>query len=79
MGMKMVSMTQDKDKPTTVIFADGSVHTADIIVGADEAYSAVRQALYDDLKGSEQVASIGCGRSAVQCCRCDWVYFSVGS
>ncbi|KAF9338489.1 hypothetical protein BGZ91_008709 [Linnemannia elongata] len=55
MGMKMVSMTQEKDKPATVTFADGSVHTADIIVGADGAYSAVRQTLYEDLKAQNML------------------------
>ncbi|KAK3838995.1 MAG: hypothetical protein J3R72DRAFT_447905 [Linnemannia gamsii] len=59
MGMKMVSMTQH-DPATgkaSVKFADKSEFSGDIIVGADGAYSAVRQSLYDELKAEKTLPS----------------------
>ncbi|KAF9907104.1 hypothetical protein EC991_011322 [Linnemannia zychae] len=57
MGMRMVSMTQ-KDPATgkaIVKFLDGSEFSGDIIVGADGAYSAVRQSLYEELKAENSL------------------------
>ncbi|KAF9923896.1 hypothetical protein FBU30_006057, partial [Linnemannia zychae] len=59
MGMKMVSLTQHEPSSgkqgVTVTFADGSEHSADIVVGADGAYSAVRQVLYEDLQKKKKL------------------------
>ncbi|KAF9351387.1 hypothetical protein BGX26_010589 [Mortierella sp. AD094] len=47
-GKKVTAIDQD-EKSATVRCADGSVYTSDIVVGADGAYSAVRQNMYTEL------------------------------
>ncbi|KAG0282477.1 hypothetical protein BGZ96_000437 [Linnemannia gamsii] len=48
-GKRVLNISEDKDK-VTVQTADNSEYTGDILVGADGAYSAVRQRLYERLK-----------------------------
>ncbi|KAG0199147.1 hypothetical protein BGX33_011862 [Mortierella sp. NVP41] len=45
-GKKVISMYQD-EKSVLVNFADGSQYEGDILVGADGAYSVVRQSLFE--------------------------------
>ncbi|KAF9338618.1 hypothetical protein BGZ91_008373 [Linnemannia elongata] len=47
-GKRVTEIEQD-DKGATVRCADGSFYTSDIVVGADGAYSAVRQTMYREL------------------------------
>lgn len=47
LGTQCVAVT-DNDGEATIEFADGSVVTADVVVGADGIHSVVRQALIDD-------------------------------
>ncbi|KAF9180014.1 hypothetical protein BGZ51_006513 [Haplosporangium sp. Z 767] len=49
MGMKVLSYTQD-EAGVEVRTWDNGKHRADILVGADGAYSAVRQTMYQDLE-----------------------------
>ncbi|KAF9191116.1 hypothetical protein BGZ50_009644 [Haplosporangium sp. Z 11] len=53
---KILTCVQDDDK-VTVTCSDNSVHHADIVVGADGAYSCVRQNLYNDLLAKGQLPS----------------------
>jgi 2-polyprenyl-6-methoxyphenol hydroxylase-like FAD-dependent oxidoreductase len=48
-GKRVLSFVQGEGG-VQVKCADGSIHESDILVGADEAYSAVRQNLYERLK-----------------------------
>ncbi|KAF9929910.1 hypothetical protein BGZ65_005573 [Modicella reniformis] len=48
-GKRIVSTSQD-DFGVSCHCADGSIYHGDILIGADGAYSAVRQSLYRDLK-----------------------------
>ncbi|KAF9971452.1 hypothetical protein BGZ73_005605 [Actinomortierella ambigua] len=48
-GKKVLSLSQDNDG-AVVRCADGTTVHGDIIIGADGAYSAVRQSLYDSMK-----------------------------
>jgi 2-polyprenyl-6-methoxyphenol hydroxylase-like FAD-dependent oxidoreductase len=48
-GKRVLNISEDKEK-VTVQTADNSEYTGDILVGADGAYSAVRQRLYERLK-----------------------------
>ncbi|KAF9896992.1 hypothetical protein BX616_006373, partial [Lobosporangium transversale] len=48
-GKRIVSVSQD-DIGVSVHCSDGSIYHGDILVGADGAYSAVRQSLYKDLR-----------------------------
>ncbi|KAF9082715.1 hypothetical protein BGX23_012188 [Mortierella sp. AD031] len=47
---KRVLNVSEEEEKVTVQTADGCVYTGDILVGADGAYSAVRQRLYERLK-----------------------------
>ncbi|KAF9199067.1 hypothetical protein BGZ59_004220, partial [Podila verticillata] len=49
LGKRVLSFSQD-DSGVVVRCSDNSSYTGDILVGADGAYSAVRQQLYKDLK-----------------------------
>ncbi|KAG0241721.1 hypothetical protein B0O80DRAFT_469005 [Mortierella sp. GBAus27b] len=48
-GKKVTSIKQDS-RSATVQCADGSSYTGDIVVGADGAYSAIRQHMYKELE-----------------------------
>ncbi|KAF9896849.1 hypothetical protein BX616_006649, partial [Lobosporangium transversale] len=47
-GKRVVNI-EERDSKVFIQCADGSIHAADILVGADGAYSTVRQALYKGL------------------------------
>ncbi|KAG0280250.1 hypothetical protein BGZ95_010770 [Linnemannia exigua] len=48
-GKRVLNITEEDDK-VIVHTADNGTHVGDIVVGADGAYSAVRQRMYDQLK-----------------------------
>lgn len=48
-GKRIVSTTQD-EFGVSCHCADGTIYHGDILIGADGAYSAVRQSLYKDLR-----------------------------
>ena len=48
-GKRVLNVTEENDK-VTVHTNDNGMHVGDIVVGADGAYSAVRQRMYDRLK-----------------------------
>jgi len=48
MSKKILSLLQNKEG-VLIRCSDGSTYHGDILIGADGAYSAVRQALYKDL------------------------------
>ncbi|KAG0332263.1 hypothetical protein BG004_001323, partial [Podila humilis] len=54
LGKRVLSFTQDDDV-VTVSCADGTTYSGDILVGADGAYSAVRQQLFKELKAKRQL------------------------
>ncbi|KAG0225440.1 hypothetical protein BGW42_004431 [Actinomortierella wolfii] len=54
---KRVIGVEQSDSRVTVRCADNSVYEADIVVGADGAYSAVRQNMYRDLAQKQQLPS----------------------
>ncbi|KAF9563169.1 hypothetical protein EC968_004977 [Mortierella alpina] len=58
-GKKMLSMLQNENG-VMIRCADGSVHEGDILVGADGAYSGVRQNLYLKLKKEGKLSSSDC-------------------
>ncbi|KAG0210645.1 hypothetical protein BGX28_009071 [Mortierella sp. GBA30] len=77
MGKKIVSMTQpsmvqEEDErqkhqyPVSVSCADGSEFYGDIVVGADGAYSAIRQLLYQQIEDDFNSASVSPTSQAVQ-------------
>ncbi|KAF9416472.1 hypothetical protein BGZ94_010212 [Podila epigama] len=49
LGKRILSFTQDSEK-ISIHCADNSIYEGDILVGADGAYSAVRQHMYKELK-----------------------------
>ncbi|KAG0260764.1 hypothetical protein DFQ27_003335 [Actinomortierella ambigua] len=53
-GKKVLSIEQDDDR-ATICTSDGMKHHGDVIVGADGAYSAVRQALYKILSENNEL------------------------
>lgn len=48
-GKRVLNISEEDDK-VTVYTSDNGIHEGDIIVGADGAYSAVRQRLYEKLR-----------------------------
>ncbi|KAG0277859.1 hypothetical protein BGZ95_005203 [Linnemannia exigua] len=55
-GKRVTEIEQD-DHGATVRCADGSFYTSDIVVGADGAYSAVRQTMYKDLAAKGKLSA----------------------
>ncbi|KAG0028841.1 hypothetical protein BGZ81_004382 [Podila clonocystis] len=55
-GKRVLSVTQD-EMGATARCADGSEYVSDILIGADGAYSAVRQNLYKELKSKGKLSS----------------------
>lgn len=53
-GKKIVSMDQN-DEGVVLRFSDGTEARGDILIGADGAYSAVRQGLYAKLKEAKKL------------------------
>lgn len=54
LGKRVLSFSQNKDS-VMVRCSDNSSYHGDILVGADGAYSAVRQQLYKELKASHKL------------------------
>ncbi|KAF9100831.1 hypothetical protein BGX29_006229 [Mortierella sp. GBA35] len=52
---KKVASTEQTDKGVVVTFTDGTVAEGDILVGADGAYSTVRQQMYEELEKKGQL------------------------
>jgi hypothetical protein len=57
MNKKVLSTDDQSDKGITVTFSDGTSTTGDILIGADGAYSAVRQNLFKRLKAQNKLAA----------------------
>lgn len=57
MGKKVLSFLQD-ESGVTIQCSDNQTHRGHILVGADGAYSAVRQRLYHDLKEKKQLPKV---------------------
>lgn len=55
MSKKVLSTDDQGDKGITVTFSDGTSATGDILIGADGAYSAVRQDLFKRLKAQNKL------------------------
>ncbi|KAF9143381.1 hypothetical protein BG015_000434 [Linnemannia schmuckeri] len=55
MGKKVLSTDDQGDKGVTVTFGDGTSTSGDILIGADGAYSAVRQSLFKRLKAQNKL------------------------
>ncbi|KAF9388181.1 hypothetical protein CPB97_001481 [Podila verticillata] len=55
-GQRVLSMTQD-ESGVTIHTSDNQTHKGDILVGADGAYSGVRQSLYQTLKKDGKLPS----------------------
>ncbi|KAG0301266.1 hypothetical protein BGZ97_002852, partial [Linnemannia gamsii] len=53
-GKRVLSVTEKDDK-VTVHLSTGESHEGDIVVGADGAYSAIRERLYEQLKGKGEL------------------------
>ncbi|KAK3813841.1 MAG: hypothetical protein JOS17DRAFT_450292 [Linnemannia elongata] len=53
-GKRVLNITEEDDK-VTVHTNDNGMHVGDIVVGADGAYSAVRQRMYDRLKAKGEL------------------------
>ena len=57
MGKKVLS-TDEGDNGITVTFSDGTTASGDILIGADGAYSAVRQNLFKRLKAQNKLPAV---------------------
>ncbi|KAF9127565.1 hypothetical protein BGX30_014731 [Mortierella sp. GBA39] len=55
MGKKILSTDDQGDNGITVTFSDGTTASGDILIGADGAYSAVRQNLFKRLKAHNKL------------------------
>ncbi|KAF9536553.1 hypothetical protein EC957_010483 [Mortierella hygrophila] len=53
-GKRVLNITEEDDK-VTIHTNDNGMHVGDIVVGADGAYSAVRQRMYDRLKAKGEL------------------------
>ncbi|KAF9915370.1 hypothetical protein BX616_006302 [Lobosporangium transversale] len=66
LGKRVLSFTQD-EYGVELQFSDGSVALGDVLVGADGAYSAVRQSLYKELKKEGKLPSSDDGSLPFSC------------
>ncbi|KAF9915371.1 hypothetical protein BX616_006303 [Lobosporangium transversale] len=66
MNKRVLSMQQN-EHGVRLQFSDGSSADGDILVGADGAYSAVRQSLYQSLKRKDQLPEIDDGALPFSC------------
>ncbi|KAI1317683.1 hypothetical protein EDD11_007989 [Mortierella claussenii] len=66
MGKRVLTVRQN-EQGVRVEFADGSIADGDILVGADGAYSGVRQSLYKDLKKKGKLPSTDDGSLPFSC------------
>lgn len=56
-GKKVLSITDNLDGIVTINCSDNTSYSGDILVGADGAYSGVRQSLYKSLEERSQLPS----------------------
>ncbi|KAF9164640.1 hypothetical protein DFQ26_001220 [Actinomortierella ambigua] len=56
LGKRVLSIVQEQDK-ACVQCADGTSYEGDIVIGADGAYSAVRQNIYKELKAKNMLSA----------------------
>lgn len=69
MNSKVVSVNQGNDG-VTVQCADGTTYSGDILIGADGAYSTVRQSLYETLEKDGKLPESDKGGLGVPKCIC---------
>ncbi|KAG0339545.1 hypothetical protein BG005_003448, partial [Podila minutissima] len=76
MNSKVVSVNQGNDG-VTVQCADGTTYSGDILIGADGAYSTVRQSLYETLEKDGKLPESDKGGLGVPKCICMWTTSTV--
>lgn len=57
-GKRVLNVTEKNEK-VTVHLSTGETHEGDIVVGADGAYSAIRERMYEQLKGKGELPKEG--------------------
>ncbi|ORY96055.1 hypothetical protein BCR41DRAFT_402155 [Lobosporangium transversale] len=67
LGKRVVSIKQSLENGVQLQFSDKTIAEGDILVGADGAYSAVRQSLYDSLKSEGQLPASDDGALPFTC------------
>ncbi|KAF9899082.1 hypothetical protein BX616_003293 [Lobosporangium transversale] len=67
LGKRVMSVKQSLQNGVQIQFADKTIAEGDILVGADGAYSAVRQSLYDSLKSEGQLPASDDGALPFTC------------